>query len=922
VSDQGEVAVTLLFTDIEESTRLWADFPELMPDALARHDAILGEAVRAHSGRVIKWTGDGVTAVFPSANAALQTAVQTQCDLAMTAWPTEPPLRSRMAIHTGRALARDGDYFGMSPNLTARLRDAGHGGQILVSAGAVEALADGPPPDVELVAQGVHRLRGIPGDHRIYQVGHPDLPSRFPALRTLDPGPGISVPSTSLHGRSGELREMAALVARRGAVTLVGPGGVGKTRLAVELAAEGGHRFRDGVRVVDLAPLDAGAVASTLAAELGLVRRGGRSFQHTIIDWLRGKHVLLVLDNCEHVLLSVSRLVHEVTTACGQVTVLATSRQALGFPGEVVFTVDPLGLPRSMDIAEVEDSPAVRLFADRAGAASHGLQLRADELAIVADICRRLDGIPLAIELAAARVRTMSLGDLQAHLHPRSPLLSTRTPDHPRHRTLLSTIQWSYDLLPSEERTLFERLSVFAGSWTLEAAHCVCAGDEAELDVLSLLVELVDRSMIVADLGPGQTRYRMLTTLHDFAADRLGESGDAERFLVRHADYYAGLANDADAGLRSAREAEWVTTVAADFANLYATHVWSVEHEDVDREADLLVSLWYYGFQRQAAEVFRWVEEAIDRLSFDEHPRCSEVLGIAALGAWLRGDLHEAARCCEASLEAEARLGSPVTHQARIAMVYIAAYGPAMGDPRLAPVVAAAPARFLEVVAWARAQGEPFSLAYSMVVGSYGLGLAGDTERATRLARRALETARLSGCPTLVAWGLLAVAMQEQGEASHAEELLEEAITAAREVESRFVLGGCLSLSATLRRRLGRTHEAVEVLREALDVWERLGNQPQLWLTLREATICLGLLGADDAAARLLGAVEASEIWAPSFPADRADLAAVSEELRRRLGDGSFDAARAEGAGLGREAIVQLAAHALDAARDVVPQAG
>jgi tetratricopeptide (TPR) repeat protein len=237
-------------------------------------------------------------------------------------------------------------------------------------------------------------------------------------------------------------------------------------------------------------------------------------------------------------------------------------------------------------------------------------------------------------------------------------------------------------------------------------------------------------------------------------------------------------------------------------------------------------------------------------------------------------------------------------------------------------VIAAAPARFLEVVAWARAQGEPFSLAYSMVVGSYGLGLAGDTERATKLARRALDTARISGCPTLVAWGLLAVAMQEQSEAQHAEELLEEAITTAREVESRFVLGGCLSLSATLRRQLGRPHEAIEVLREALDVWERLGNRPQLWLTLREAAICLGLLDADDDATRLLGAVEAAEIWAPGFPADRADLAAVSEELRQRLGDGRFSAARAEGAGLGREAIVRLAARALDEAREVVAQVG
>ena len=676
------------------------------------------------------------------------------------------------------------------------------------------------------------------------------------------------------------------------------------------MAAEAGHRFRDGVRLIDLAPVNADGVPAAVAAGLGLVRRGRHSFRDSIIEWLRWKRVLLVVDNCEHVLPVASRLVCDITAASQEATVLCTSRQPLGFLGEIVVPVDPLAVPATGDDS-LEDSPAVRMFADRAEAAHHGLAVGPEHVGLVAEICRRLDGIPLAIELAAARARSIGLHDLLDHIHSASPLLATATPDHPRHRTLLTTIQWSYDLLPSESRRLFDRLSVFSGSWTVGAAHEVCAADNTVPEVLALLADLADRSMIVADLGPGDTRYRMLATLREFAADRLSETGETAERRNRHAEFYVGLAQAADAGLRSSAESDWVLAVAADFSNLQAAHVWCLENDAVDREARLLVALWNYGLQRLSAEYFHWVEKSLDRLSFDDHQLLPELLGIAALGAWLRGDLRQCARFCRASFDAEKRLGSGASLQARMSMVYIAAYGPPAFDPELAPIVAESPVRFLEVVEWARALGDPFWLVYTMAIGSFGLALVGDDDRATKLARRALEKARASGCPTSIAWALSAVATHEQSEAAQAEALVEEALGEARRVESRFVLGQCLSLSAILRRRLGRPLDAVPLLLELLDHWDRLGNRPQLWHTLREAAMCLGLIGATEPAVRLLASIEGSEVVAPMFPADHAELAALNAQLRRALGEATYAEARAEGARLSREETLLLATRAL-----------
>ena len=740
--------VTFLFTDVEGSTRLWEEHPKAMHSALARHDELLRDAIEAHRGRVVKMTGDGVHGVFATAHSALDAAVAVQRSLCSEPWGETGELRVRIAVHTGEAEHRAGDYYGTAVNRAARLMSIGHGQQVLVSHATEQVVGDELPAEVRLLDLGEHQLRDLSTVERVFQLMHPELPARFPPLRAVDVIAALAVPATSFHGRARELDELATTVVQPGTVTLVGPGGVGKTRLALELTTEVGHQFRDGVRIIDLAPVAADAVPATVATGLGLVRRGRHSFRDSIVGWLGRKQVLLVVDNCEHVLESAAPLIRDIAETCSQATILCTSRQPLGFPGEVVFPVEPLGLPSSDDPGAFESSPAVRLFVDRASAARYDLQLAPAELDFIAQICRRLDGMPLAVELAAARARSMSLQDLLANLHPRSPLLAMPTPDHPRHRTLYSTIEWSYDLLPPENRALFERLSVFSGSWTVAAARRVCTDGTHDRDVLALLADLVDRSMIVADFGQRETRYRMLSTLRDFAADRLPDDTTACELRARHARFYCDLAEAAEPGLRTADEARWVTQITADLGNLHAAHLWAIDHADIDVDARLLVALWNYGLQRLSAEYFRWVEEALDTLSFDDHPLAAELHGIAALGAWLRGDLRQSMRSCRYAFEAEQRLDSGISLPARMAIVVATAYAPE-GNPAREPIAAEAPTRFIEVVEWTRELGDPYWLVYSLITGSLGMVMIGDLERAATLANRALLLATRSDMPVV-----------------------------------------------------------------------------------------------------------------------------------------------------------------------------
>ena len=471
--------VTFLFTDVEGSTRRWETDAEVMRQALAAHDAVLRAAIEAHGGFLFKHTGDGVCAAFASPKSAVDAAVAAQRKL-------ELPVR--MGLATGEAELRDEDYFGAVLNRAARVMAAGHGGQILIDAATVELLSG-----VELADLGARRLRDISRPVNVFQVVANGLRTDFPALKTLDSTPGNLRPSTtSFLGRAAEIAELQTALKAHRLVTLTGPGGVGKTRLAVEVATRLAADFVDGVWVIELAPVgDPTAVAEAVAATLGITQQPGMNLADSVATALEGRSRLLVFDNCEHVLDAAADLIDAILQHSATVTILATSREGLRLADEQLWPVP------SLDTRDGADSTAAALFVERAKAVSPTLALNdADQATAVAEVCRRLDGIPLAIELAASRMQSMTVVELHDRLHDRFRLLTGSRRGLERHQTLRQAVQWSYDLLDHSEKTLLARCSVFAGGFNLGAA-CAIAGTDDEFAIMDLLDALVRKSLMV-----------------------------------------------------------------------------------------------------------------------------------------------------------------------------------------------------------------------------------------------------------------------------------------------------------------------------------------------------------------------------------------------------------------------------------------
>src|SRR5271166_3748944 len=595
--------VTFLFTDVEGSTRRWEADADEMRAALAAHDEVLRSAIEGHGGWLFKHTGDGVCAAFASPRSAVDAAVAAQREL---------QLPVRMGLATGEAELRGTDYFGTVLNRAARVMAAGHGGQILLAESTAVLLSG-----VDVLDLGPRRLRDLPTAVGVFQVRAPGLRTEFPSLRALDAGPGNLRPAlTSFIGRESELDEVQAAVKAHRLVTLTGVGGVGKTRLALEVAARLADEFPDGVWVFELAAVtDPSAVPDAVAAVLGITQQPGKTVSESVAAALEGRIRLLVIDNCEHVLDAAADLIEAILAQSATVRVMATSREGLGAADEQLWLVP------SLDVGAGIDSAAVNLFVERArSVVSHFSLSQPGEADAVVEICRRLDGIPLAIELAASRMASMSASEVRDRLDQRFRLLVGSRRGLERHQTLRHAVAWSYDLLDDAEKALLDRCSVFAGGFDLQSA-CAVMGSDDDFATLDLLDALVRKSLLVADRSAGRTRFSMLETIRQFAEEQLVASGAATETRTAHARHFAGREADIMALWDSPRQRDAYDWFTVELANLRTAFRCAADQGDLDTAAAIATYAACLGVLVENREPITWAEELIEPARVADHSR-------------------------------------------------------------------------------------------------------------------------------------------------------------------------------------------------------------------------------------------------------------------------------------------------------------
>jgi predicted ATPase len=717
--------VTFLFTDVEGSTRRWETDAEGMRAALAAHDDVLRKVIEAHGGWLFKHTGDGVCAAFASPRSAVDAAVAAQREL-------ELPVR--MGIATGEAELREADYFGAVLNRAARVMASGHGGQILLAESTAGLLSG-----VDLVDLGPRRLRDVPTPVGVFQVQADGLRTDFPPLRTLDTSPGNLRPAaTSFIGRDAELAEVQAALREHRVVTLTGVGGVGKTRLAQEVAAHLADEFPDGVWFFELAAVaDPGAVPDAVAAVLGITQQPGKSVGESVAAALEGRVRLLVIDNCEHVLDAAADLIEAILTQSATVRILATSREGLGVAEQQLWPVP------SLDVGAGIDSAAVNLFVERArSVAPRFAMTTTDEAGAVVEICRRLDGIPLAIELAASRMASMTASEMRDRLDHRFRLLVGSRRGLERHHTLRHAVAWSYDLLDDTEKTVLDRCSVFASGFDLQSACAVARSDDLdEYAILDLLDALVRKSLLIADRSSGRTRFSMLETIRQFAEEQLAASGAAAEIRAAHARHFAEREADILALWDSPRQREAYDWFTVELANLRTAFRWAAARGDLDVAAPIATYAALLGLCVESYEPIAWTEELIEPARAVDHPRLAFLYVMASQG-WSPGRIQAAVRYADAGqpVIGSGRHAVPFGFEGWLCTAYLA-----IGQPN-------------RCVEWCRAQLERGRDTHglSKAVLTIALTAAGCGEEARAAANGLVEAAEVTHNPFALSYALIA----------------------------------------------------------------------------------------------------------------------------------------------------------------------
>lgn len=751
--------VVFLLTDVEGSTYRWEMYPDAMRDALERHDAILREAVLGNKGHIFKTAGDSFHAAFSSPVSAVAAALQAQQACYLEAFPGTDGFKVRMAVHAGPVEARGGDYYGQGINRAARLLFVAYGGQILISGTIADMLQGRLPPQSSLFDLGRHRFRDLSEPEQVYQLVAPDIAAAFPPIRSL----GIRSyhlphPLTQLIGRAKDLEEVRKRLSRYRLLTLTGSGGSGKTRLAIEAGYLLIEEFPDGVWFVELGPLDdPQLVAEQICGIIGVTVHGSRSAVDCAVGFLREKRALLILDNCEHLIGAVADIAEAISTECASMALLTTSREPLGVPGESIFLVPRLAVPSTDEVSAVTalEYPAIQLFVERATAVTEDFELTEANLDAVVSICRQVDGIPLAIELAVPRLRIMRPEWIAARLRDRFRLLASGSRTvAPRHRTLQTLFDWSYNLLDEREQTLLRRLSVFAGGWNVESAVAVVSGDPvAADDILDLITALADKSLVVADLTAEETRYRLLETTRQYSLEKFRETGERGRRRLL-AEYLVRFFSEATASWPTLSTAKWMSSYEPEIENLRAALEWAF-----GPDGDKSIGMELTGFSLRIwdelsllPERERWFRTAILAVGEDTPAAVSARLWLGCTSISEHGDrsaFDAALKAAELfrTLDDQLGLGEALTKT---------------GASILTPERRGEAAPYLdEALGILRMQGHTKQLASCLRSAAVSAYFAGDYERARSMIRECVAVAKIVGDEQGLANAMIALAELE-----------------------------------------------------------------------------------------------------------------------------------------------------------------
>ena len=877
--DPPSGVVTFLFTDVEGSTRRWESDAAAMRSALAAHDEVLRDAIESHGGFLFSHTGDGVVAAFSSPKSAVDAAVAAQRSL-------ELPVR--MGLATGEAELRDGDYFGTVLNRAARVMAAGHGGQILAAESTAVLLSG-----VDLLDLGPRRLRDVPTPVGVFQVRAPGLATDFPALRALDTSPGNLRPAaTSFIGRESELDKVQAALKTHRLVTLTGVGGVGKTRLATEVAGLLADEFPEGVWVFELAAVtDPRAVPDAVAAVLGITQQPGKTVSESVAAALEGRVRLLVIDNCEHVLDAAADLIDAILAQSATVKILATSREGLGVPDEQVRPV------RSLDAAAGIESAAVSLFVERAqGIASGFSMVDGGEAAAITEICQRLDGIPLAIELAASRMASMTAGEMRDRLDHRFRLLVGSRRGLERHHTLRHAVAWSYDLLDDTEKTVLDRCSVFAGGFDLQSA-CAVAGsnDLDEYAILEVLDALVRKSLLVADRSSGRTRFSMLETIRQFAEEQLVARGEASEIRAAHSRYFAGRETDILALWDSPEQREAYTCFTAELANLRTAFRWAADNGDLDVAAAIVSYAAILGVMVNNYEPIAWAEELIEPARAVNHPRLGHLYVLASQCYWT-GRIEEAVGYADAGQTVIGSGGEvPFSSEGSLGAVYAV-----IGQPE-------------RNVEWCRAQlardRDTHTLTRTMLVA--GLAVAGAGEEARAAANGLIDAAEATHNPFALANALYGYGYAfGDSDPVRALEALHRGLVIAQDSGNRLTESLLATALSRLEAEHGDSRAALDHITLAIRNFYDSGNVAYIRFALATLALFLDRFGRLEPAATIAGFA-----FGPLTTSALPQLSTAITRLRDVLGDQTYESLASKGETMTTAEMMTYAHDQIDQAR-------